>query len=74
MKGVIVMAKSDGMDEKINGMDKWEVKCAMETLAKAHEIKKDKKLMEAIGMLAKEKMTTMASIVAHVEHEKGDSK
>jgi hypothetical protein len=54
--------------EKINGIDKWVVKCAMESLAQAESIKKDTKLMEAIGILAKERLEEMAHVIAHVDH------
>jgi hypothetical protein len=51
-------------DEKINGIDKWEVKDAMHTLQRAEELKGDKKMMAAIAILAKE----------HIEHAKSIGK
>ena len=56
--------------EKINGIDKWDVRCAMETLQRAETIKNDKKMMAAVGVLAKEELTAMASVVAHTEKHK----
>ena len=61
-------------DEKINGLEKWDVKCAMESLARAESIKKDPKLMVAIGILAKERLEEMAHVIAHVEHHTMASK
>ena len=68
MKGAVPMATNKlEEDKKINGFERWDVRCSMDTLAKAHTIKKDKKLMEAIGILAKERMEEMAHVLGHVE-------
>jgi hypothetical protein len=59
-----------GRDSKIGGLDKWEVGSALRTLNEAHKIKSDKKMMAAVGLLAKEEMAAMAHVVAHSEEEK----
>ncbi len=76
MKGAIVMSSPKMLkeDEKINGFDRWDVKSSMEALARAKRIKEDKKLMEAIGILAKERLEEMAHVIAHVEQSKDDKK
>ena len=61
-------------EKKINGFDRWDVRSAMESLARAESIKKDTKLMEAIGILAKERLEEMAYVIAHVEHYTMDKK
>lgn len=55
-------------EKKINGFDRWDVRNAMDTLAKAECIKKDTKMMEAVGVLAKERLEEMAHVIAHVDH------
>ena len=72
MRGAIVMSTSK--DEKIGGFDRWEVKCDMETLQKAHQIKQDPKKMKAIGELAKEKLGELAHVVAHTEMSEKEGK
>jgi hypothetical protein len=62
------MKAMDKQAEKINGIDKWDVTCAMESLARAASVKKDPKLMAAVGILAKERLEEMAHVMAHVDH------
>ena len=67
MKGAPTMAIAKD-DKKINGFERWNVRQAMCTLGEAERIKLDTKLMEAIGILAKERLEETAGILHHVEH------
>ena len=57
-------------DKKINGFDRWTVRNAMQTLGEAERIKTDTKLMQAVGILAQERLQETAGILHHVEHSK----
>ncbi|MGA2160273.1 MAG: hypothetical protein ABSG90_13805 [Dehalococcoidia bacterium] len=70
MKGANIVMKVPMEEQKINGFDRWDVKSAMECLSRAYIIKKDTKMMEAIGILAKERLEETAGILHHVDEAK----
>lgn len=70
MKGIGVAQPE--CEKKINGFERWDVKQSMRTLAEAEKIKSDTKLMAAIGVLAKEEIENMASVLHHVSKATGE--
>ena len=70
MKGAGIAMKVPMEEQKINGFDRWDVKSAMECIGRAKRIQEDKKMMEAIGMLAKERLEEIGHVLHHVEMSK----
>ena len=60
--------------EKINGMDKWEVQSAVDTLIRAEEIKNDSKLLSAVKRLMEEKVKATSEAAAKLKVEQKTSK
>jgi sorbitol-specific phosphotransferase system component IIA len=57
-------------EQKINGFHRWDVKSAMECIGRAKQIEADTKMMEAIGMLAKERLEELGHVLHHVDMAK----
>lgn len=69
MKSQLIGVTDMEKTEKINGIDKWEVKDAMHTLQRAEELKGDKKMMAAVAMLAKEHIERAKTVGKMAEKE-----
>lgn len=57
MAGAIAMPRNQ---KKIGGIDAWEVRSALDTLSTSASIRKDKKMMRAVGIEARNQIRTLS--------------
>lgn len=68
MKVEINATPVESNEEKEYGkFDKWEIECAVDTLIKAEEIKKDKEKMEYVAPLLKAKLEGLSSAISSLK-------
>lgn len=65
MKGELTVAANK--EEKIGGFNKWEVSQWLSTLTESEELKRDKKKMAAVLLLAKKKEADTARVASQLE-------
>lgn len=65
---------SEEKEKKYGKFDEWEIKCAVDTLINAEEIKNDAAKMEYVKPLLKEKMEGMSKAITSLEQLKAVAK
>lgn len=63
---------SDSMDSKFEGFDRWEVEDALRACQTYKKLEKNKKLMAAVGKMAKMKLEELQGVVDEANEPNDD--
>jgi hypothetical protein len=67
MKTTEVEFETEGKQKKYGKFDEWEIKCAVDTLQQAEEIKADAEKMKHVGPLLQKKVTTLQKTITSLQ-------